>query len=63
MVPTKRKLEVIYDFTLDYEQAGRALTFLEVQLIWVGDQLSWGLKNKILHDQMTKVPRSIGTPT
>ena len=33
MVTTKRKLELIYELTLDYEQAGRALTFWEVQLI------------------------------
>ena len=56
MITTMEKLEIIYDLTLDYEQAGRALTFLEVWLIWEGDQLSWGLKNKLLHSQMTKVP-------
>ena len=52
----KTHLENLYGLDLDFEQAGRCLTFLEVQVFCNGSELAWSLKNKLLLSQLTDVP-------
>ena len=52
----KRFLTDLYGLELDYEQMGRGLTFLEVEVWWDGCNVEWGLKNKVLSGLMTKNP-------
>ena len=52
----KRFLTDLYGLELDYEQMGRGLTFLEVEVWCDGCNVEWGLKNKVLSGLMTKNP-------
>ena len=52
----KTHLENLYGLELDFEQAGRCLTFLEAQVFCNGSELAWSLKNKLLLSQLTDVP-------
>ena len=56
MPKVKKYLEDRYRLELDWEQAGRCLTFLEAQVWCEGPNLTWSLKNKLLLSQLTDVP-------
>ena len=52
----------LYELDLDFEQMGRSLTFLEVQVQCDGPNIRWGLKNKVLAGYLTDNPAILRFP-
>ena len=52
----KKFLSDLNGLELDFEQMGRGLTFLEVEVWCEGYNVEWSLKNKVLSGFMTKNP-------
>ena len=52
----------LYELDLYFEQMGRSLTFLEVQVQCEGPNIRWGFKNKVLAGYLTDNPAILRFP-